>query len=64
MTPLPAARPEVLTTMGAPCCLMYALASSGLVKVSYAAVGMLCFLQMSCTGRACGAGVSRTAGLR
>mmetsp|Transcript_13285 Transcript_13285/g.32292 ORF Transcript_13285/g.32292 Transcript_13285/m.32292 type:complete len:274 (-) Transcript_13285:206-1027(-) len=40
MTPLPAASPSVLTTIGAPCVVMYALAAAGSVKRAYLAVGM------------------------
>ena len=47
MTPLPAASPSVLTTMGAPSFWMYFLAASGSVKRSYFAVGMLYFLRRS-----------------
>mmetsp|Transcript_12389 Transcript_12389/g.42955 ORF Transcript_12389/g.42955 Transcript_12389/m.42955 type:complete len:306 (+) Transcript_12389:528-1445(+) len=47
VTPLPAARPSVLTTMGAPCAVMYDLAAAGSVKRSYAAVGMSYFRSTS-----------------
>lgn len=50
---VPAARPLVLTTMGAPHCVMKALASAGLVKVSYCAVGMLYFLHLKHTNLRC-----------
>mmetsp|Transcript_28286 Transcript_28286/g.92332 ORF Transcript_28286/g.92332 Transcript_28286/m.92332 type:complete len:213 (-) Transcript_28286:178-816(-) len=39
-TPLPAARPSALTTIGAPSAAMYALASTVFVKRLYLAVGM------------------------
>ena len=41
-TPLPAARPSALTTIGAPCFLIYSQASS----LTYC---ILCVLTLSCT---------------
>mmetsp|Transcript_3933 Transcript_3933/g.8488 ORF Transcript_3933/g.8488 Transcript_3933/m.8488 type:complete len:276 (+) Transcript_3933:246-1073(+) len=47
ITPLPAAKPSVFTTIGAPLDFMYAFAASTLVNFAYSAVGMLYFAHKS-----------------